>query len=410
MSKTIILLTGTFPFGVGESFLELEIEYLAAVVDSVIIVPEKLCGVRRPLPANVRLYTGLGEQAGRHGKLLKLISAIVLCLRRAKDIRFNWRYFKRLLTDEYYASLTQRLVGQLIRNEGLSYQSVLCYSYWFSGVAVGLVRLKNANNNLKVVTRAHRWDLYETIGALPEFPFRKDIIASFDAVFCIAAHGKNHLESSFGTSNVVLSRLGVRRPRSGSLRRGSESISLVSCSFIHRVKRLDRIIEAIAVLALRYPSVKFTWTHIGSGASSSNIAEVAEKCFAGAVNLRYGFAGNLSNKQVIEFYEENFVDCFLNLSESEGLPVSMMEAMSFGIPVVAPDVGGIAEIVTPDSGILLSSQPTPGEVADGIAAITIQAPDDRYRSGARLLWEKRFDADTNYRKFADHLSGLFDHQ
>jgi glycosyltransferase involved in cell wall biosynthesis len=97
-------------------------------------------------------------------------------------------------------------------------------------------------------------------------------------------------------------------------------------------KRLDRIIEAIAVLALRYPSVKFTWTHIGSGASSSNIAEVAEKCFAGAVNLRYGFAGNLSNKQVIEFYEENFVDCFLNLSESEGLPVSMMEAMSFGIP------------------------------------------------------------------------------
>lgn len=54
-------------------------------------------------------------------------------------------------------------------------------------------------------------------------------------------------------------------------------------------------------------------------------------------------------------YSEHPVDVFINLSTNEGVPVSIMEAISFDIPIVATDVGGTSEIVTDETGILVSS-------------------------------------------------------
>lgn len=48
----------------------------------------------------------------------------------------------------------------------------------------------------------------------------------------------------------------------------------------------------------------------------------------------------LGNQLVYDFYRNNDVDVFVNLSESEGIPVSIIETISFGVPVVATDVGG----------------------------------------------------------------------
>ena len=45
----------------------------------------------------------------------------------------------------------------------------------------------------------------------------------------------------------------------------------------------------------------------------------------------------------------------MNVSESEGIPVSIMEASSFGIPVIATNVGGVGEIVENGyNGLLLN--------------------------------------------------------
>jgi glycosyltransferase involved in cell wall biosynthesis len=48
-----------------------------------------------------------------------------------------------------------------------------------------------------------------------------------------------------------------------------------------------------------------------------------------------------------EFYKG--LDLYLNTSLHEGIPISILEAMSYGIPIIAPNVGGLEEIL--DDGI-----------------------------------------------------------
>lgn len=57
------------------------------------------------------------------------------------------------------------------------------------------------------------------------------------------------------------------------------------------------------------------------------------------------------------------LDALVMTSESEGRPLALMEAMSAGLPVIAPDVGGIAEIiVNGKSGVLVAPHDTDGLV------------------------------------------------
>ena len=70
-------------------------------------------------------------------------------------------------------------------------------------------------------------------------------------------------------------------------------------------------------------------------------------------------------------------DLFVLASHHEGLPVSVMEALVLGIPVVAPAVGGLGEAVTDgESGVLVRPD-DPGALADAIAAV---ATDDDLRA------------------------------
>ena len=60
-------------------------------------------------------------------------------------------------------------------------------------------------------------------------------------------------------------------------------------------------------------------------------------------------------------------DLFVLASHHEGLPVTVMEALTLGVPVVAPAVGGLPEVVTTGTnGILVAARSAPA-LADAIA-------------------------------------------
>ncbi|MBA4062719.1 MAG: hypothetical protein C0501_03260 [Isosphaera sp.] len=84
------------------------------------------------------------------------------------------------------------------------------------------------------------------------------------------------------------------------------------------------------------------------------------------------------------------LDVFVLASLTEGTPMSIIEAMAHGLPVVATDVGGVADVVSEDVGVLVP----PGNVsalADGLERLAAD-PGLRARMGraARLRYERLF--------------------
>jgi glycosyltransferase involved in cell wall biosynthesis len=75
-------------------------------------------------------------------------------------------------------------------------------------------------------------------------------------------------------------------------------------------------------------------------------------------------------------------DVYLLPSYHEGLPISILEAMSFGLPIISTNVGGIPEVVVPDKNGLLIE---PGDHAAIFAAIKffVDHPDKIASYGAR---------------------------
>ncbi len=107
------------------------------------------------------------------------------------------------------------------------------------------------------------------------------------------------------------------------------------------------------------------WSHIGDGDERSIIEQVLERV---GDNVGVSLLGQLPHESVIDWLRENEVDVFVNVSTTEGVPVSIMEAFSFGIPVIATNVGGTREIVDDSCGVLLSADFTSeelGEVLEG---------------------------------------------
>lgn len=66
------------------------------------------------------------------------------------------------------------------------------------------------------------------------------------------------------------------------------------------------------------------------------------------------FDGWVAGNKKIELL--NWADVYILPSFNEGLPISILEAMSYGMPIISTPVGGIPEVVDEDNGILV----TPG--------------------------------------------------
>jgi glycosyltransferase involved in cell wall biosynthesis len=85
-----------------------------------------------------------------------------------------------------------------------------------------------------------------------------------------------------------------------------------------------------------------------------------------------------------------------------------MEAISAGIPVIATDVGGTAEIVNKTTGILVPVNLSPEHFNSVLESAfnnkTLQSESERKQIQA--FWGRKFNASENYSRFAKKLHSL----
>ncbi|MGZ5247769.1 MAG: glycosyltransferase, partial [Flavitalea sp.] len=90
-------------------------------------------------------------------------------------------------------------------------------------------------------------------------------------------------------------------------------------------------------------------------------------------------------------------DLFLNVSESEGVPVSIMEAMSAGLPVIATNVGGTREIVDGSNGVLVNKNISALELSDLLVHFKERSPEEikKFRNNSYLKFKEKSEAGKN---------------
>ena len=112
---------------------------------------------------------------------------------------------------------------------------------------------------------------------------------------------------------------------------------------------------------------------------------------------------------VIDFYKSCYVDIFINASTTEGgVPISLQEAQSYGIPVICTNVGGNPEIMdlVNLNGFLVSSNPSANEIAEVMnkfAEYTIEEMSN-FQKNSYHNWNKKFKAANNFREFAEFIA------
>ena len=181
---------------------------------------------------------------------------------------------------------------------------------------------------------------------------------------------------------------------------------IVTCSSIIPIKRVKLIVEVISYIGKYLENKIIYWEHFGDGPLRNDIEKNAQDLFS--KNIVYKIWGHVSNKEVLNYYKSKVIDVFLNLSLNEGLPVSIMEALSFGIPVIATNVGGVSDLVDESVGLLIPVNMLPANIAKNICFILNENYENQVnrRKKAKERWKEKSNAVVNYSLFAQELELL----
>lgn len=269
------------------------------------------------------------------------------------------------------------------------------YSFWFSRPAFVLAHFSKHKNVKRSITRAHGFDVYLERNKYSYLPFREYIMKNIDEISFISKQGEKYFLNHYNClCKTKVSQLGTLCDRKSDIHYDIGTLNIVSCSSITQVKRLDLIIEILSRMNLN-----FKWYHIGSGDQFEKIKGIAkEKLSSGS----FEFLGNIENSKILDTYNRLNPKFFINLSDSEGIPVSMMEALSLGIPIVGRAVGGIPEIVCSETGLLLASEFNLNyceAIEEFVKTLSDEAIYNNLHKKCVDFWKENFNAITNYRNF-----------
>jgi len=414
--RKVVILTSAFPYLPGEQFLEDEIPYWSEAEGvEVILMPATASGAVRDIPEDIEINLSLvgSSPLSRH-RLMKMLwlppavtSRLFIC-----EIRYLLSSNRLSLKNVLYAlqACANVLIFQKKLNKYISKEGCIdiVYSYWNESLAYAACLLKRHGKVGSVISRAHGFDLYESRRKTHYMALKRQFIADFDKIFLLSEEAKSYFEQTYGTAAGILgiAPLGVPLPSKVSARSRAGEAHIVSVSFCVAIKRLDKILAAVSLFSDWHPEIQVKWTHIGDGPL---LCELKNKCAAEVFSrprLNIELLGLKSNSYVKNFYSMQPVDVFINASESEGMPVSIMEAMAAGVPAIAPNIGGMANLITHENGKLLTTTPSIKEMTCALEEMLLGDNQEGLRLKAREHISSNFNATRNYSNFVSKLKEL----
>ncbi len=416
MSSILLILTQKYPYANGESFLANELEYIPDRFDEIVIYPMLICKqddclewkYRKPLDQRISVIRG--TEFYRKRNILRHALRSVFSKdfwrelnRLGKEKRLTAGNLKLLLLYMMRCRYGERVVCRNVFRRLSPADTVSVYSYWmdYDAYTACLLKRKYSQSITSCITRCHRGDLYEEAARGGYLPMRRVILTETDRICSISDDGLCYLRRRYPAwirDNLSVSRLGT--PDYGmAVPADRDSLRVVSCSWVRKVKRVQLIAGALKAVNFRV-----SWTHYGSGPEMDALEEAVRSINNPAVECC--LRGECRNEEVLREYRQHGYQVFINVSEHEGVPVSIMEAMSFGMIVIATDVGGTRELIEEGrNGYLLEKDAAGEQLAERLKQLSLKSREELAAMSARSreIWREKYAAQTNYPAFYEYL-------
>lgn len=149
-------------------------------------------------------------------------------------------------------------------------------------------------------------------------------------------------------------------------------------------KGLFDFIECGINICSQYPDINFKLT--GKGPLADKLKKIVHES---AYEDRFEFLGHVEKSKLIELYQN--ATLFILPSHYEGLPTTLLEAMSCGLPVIATSVSGNLDVIESGKNGILVPIKSPAKMAKAVSSL-LDDKNLRIRLGvaARKTIEERF--------------------
>jgi colanic acid/amylovoran biosynthesis glycosyltransferase len=390
--------------GCGGSFLDNEINFLAKRFSNIYIFADFSVGSIRSLPKNVHPFC-INTKRGIIQKVVKF-SLGLLCFSYSEKAGSFRKFIDKVFCKGVYA-LSLLKINKIIRRNHINFGNCLFYSFWLNSKALLALHFRDIGikNGHKcfTISRAHGGDIYTAVSRDGYQPFQRLIVERVNYVFPCSNFGTNYLKNKYpsysgkiSTAHLGTNDFGLNPPKTSS------QFLFVTCSNLIKTKRVLLFANAFALLSKRHANVK--WVCFGDGEERAEIKSLVERNHLSNVMLM----GFRENSDVIRFYQNTHVDLFVNVSTSEGLPVSIMEASSFGIPCIATNVGGTSDLVNNQTGRLVNASIDVDDLCEALDAYMDLSPEEQesHRKAARTMWEKGFADSFVYTEWVEIINKI----
>lgn len=270
------------------------------------------------------------------------------------------------------------------------------YSFWMSYDAYAGALCKHRHPRARFVARGHAFDIDTERNPLNPYLMKQFIAAEADGLYLISRTAKEqymaYMQGRVPPEKVnVLAMGSAGQPADGcreAPRFAQGVLRVVSCAQIIPIKQVEVLVQALA----QWNGMPLCWTHIGGGEGEQELRRLAAFKLDSKENVICEILGAQDSGKIQQIYETRAFDVFVNTSRKEGVPISIMEAMRYGTPVIAPDVGGIPELVTPDVGWLFAPEEGAQGVLKALEALAAQTAEEsqRMRTAVQQRWNSGY--------------------